>query len=72
MTVISKHAIKRLAERRGLKHVQRHINKINSWGLPEDGITIHKGWAYVTRGGVLVTVHGTKELAQICREGEDK
>ena len=56
MTIISKHAKQRLIERRGVKHMIRHINKINSWGLPDDGITEHKGWRYVTRGGVLVTV----------------
>lgn len=54
--IISKHAMRRLVERRGVKHMERHINKILSWGLPDNGVTEHNGWRYVTRGGVLVTV----------------
>lgn len=54
--IITKHARERLMQRRKVKHMNRHINKINSWGLPADGVTEHKGWRYVTRGGVLVTV----------------
>ena len=65
MTIISNHAKKRLKERRGVKHMNRHINKINSWGLPANGVTEHKGWRYVTRGGVLVTVlPRTKEYVE--------
>ena len=53
---ISFHAIERLQERRQLAHLLRHCNKIRSWNLPRDGETIHKGYKYVTRGGVLITV----------------
>ena len=53
---ITKHAMERLADRRGVKHMIRHIHKINSWGLPPNGRTEHKGWRYVTQGGALVTV----------------
>ena len=56
MIIISNHAKKRLIERRGVKHMIRHINKIQSWNLPNNGITEHKGWRYITRDGVLVTV----------------
>lgn len=56
MIIISKHAKERLVQRRGVKHMQRHINKIQSWGLPDDGETWHKGYRYITKGGVLVTV----------------
>ena len=42
--LITKHARERLMQRRGVKHMNRHINKINSWGLPSDGVTEHKGW----------------------------
>jgi len=56
MIIISKHARERLVQRRGVKHMQRHINKIQGWGLPTDGDTWHKGFIYITRGGVLVTV----------------
>lgn len=68
MVIISKHAKERLAQRRKVKHMERHINKINSWNLPDNGITYHKGWKYITRDGVLVTVCGTKELAKKSRE----
>lgn len=59
--IVSKHAMERLVQRRGVKHMERHINKINSWGLARDGITVHKGWQYITRGGVLVTVLPPKD-----------
>ena len=56
MTIISNHAKERLAQRRGVKHIERHINKIQKWGLPDNGSTLHKGYRYITRDGVLVTV----------------
>ena len=56
ITAITFHAIKRLGERRKVEHLQRHVNKIQKWDLPSDGITEHKGYRYVTRGGVLITV----------------
>ena len=56
ITAITFHAIKRLSERRNLTHLERHINKIQKWNLPPDGITDHKGYRYVTREGVLITV----------------
>ena len=49
-------AIERLQERRSLTHLTRHINKIRKWNLPETGETTHKGFRYITRDGVLVTV----------------
>lgn len=58
---ISFHAIERLQERRGCVHLLRHINKIKKWDLPRDGETYHKGFKYVTRGGVLVTVYPCDE-----------
>ena len=48
---ISFHAIERLQQRRGLTHLLRHLHKIQSWNLPRDGETFHKGFKYVTRGG---------------------
>lgn len=48
---ITFHAIDRLQERRKLEHLVRHLNKIRKWNLPDEGITEHKGWRYVTRGG---------------------
>ena len=69
--IISKHALERLQQRRNLKHIGRHINKINSWGLPVDGITEHKGYRYVTKNGVLVTVlPPTKTFYRQLRLGE--
>lgn len=60
--IISKHAKERLVQRRKVKHMKRHLNKIRSWKLPRDGVTDHKGWFYITRGGVLVTVYrGSRE-----------
>ena len=56
ITKISYHAQKRLFQRRGCVHLQRHLNKMNKWPLPDDGDTLHKGYRYITRGGVLVTV----------------
>ena len=53
---ISFHAIERLSERRGCAHLLRHINKIQKWNLPADGVTDHKGYKYVTRNGILITV----------------
>ena len=65
---ITFHAIERLQERRGLTHLLRHINRIKRWGLPDDGITIHKGFRYITRGGVLVTVYPDKETFKKYKE----
>lgn len=56
ITAITFHAIERLQQRRKLEHLLRHINKIRKWNLPRDGITGHKGYRYVTREGVLITV----------------
>lgn len=56
ITAITFHAIQRLGERRNVEHLKRHINKIQKWNLPDDGITEHSGYRYVTRDGVLVTV----------------
>lgn len=58
---ITFHAIQRLGERRNCVHLIRHINKIRRWGLPDDGEIVHKGFRYVTRGGVLITVIPDKE-----------
>lgn len=71
VTCITFHAIQRLSERRECKHLLRHVNKIRGWGLPDDGITEHKGYRYVTRGGVLVTVLPRKDsyLRQMRMEG---
>lgn len=54
--IISKHARMRLIERRKVKHMVRHINKIKSWNPPENGCLEHKGWRYIFRDNVLVTV----------------
>ena len=54
--VVTKHAKRRLIERRGVKRLDRHIRKIQKWNLPADGITIHGGWRYITSGGALLTV----------------
>lgn len=58
---ISFHAIERLQQRRDLAHLLRHVNKIRKWNLPRDGETLHKGFKYVTRDGVLVTVYPCNE-----------
>lgn len=55
-TAITFHAIERLQERRNITHLLRHIRKIQKWHLPDTGITEHKGYRYVTREGVLITV----------------
>ena len=65
---ISFHAIERLQERRGCVHLLRHINKIKKWNLPRDGETCHKGFKYVTRGGVLVTVYPCDEAIRQYKE----
>ena len=65
---ITFHAIQRLGERRGCIHLIRHINKIRRWGLPDDGETVRKGFKYVTRGGVLITVVPDKEYHKRLRE----
>lgn len=56
ITAISFHAIERLQERRKLDHLLRHINKIRKWNLPPNGLTIHKGYGYVTKNGILITI----------------
>ena len=54
--IISKHAKERLLERRNIKHWTRHENKIKSWNLPQNGIYMRKGWRYVIKDNVLLTV----------------
>lgn len=66
--VLSKHTEQRLKQRRKVKHMQRHINKLNSWGFGQNGIYLHKGWRYVIRDGVVVTVYGGQELKELCRQ----
>ena len=56
ISAISFHAVQRLQERRNCEHLLRHLNKIQKWDLPRTGETIHKGFRYITRDGVLVTV----------------
>ena len=56
ITAITFHAIERLQERRNCEHLLRHLNKVRKWDLPDDGITEHSGYRYVTRSKVLVTV----------------
>lgn len=56
ITAITFHAVERLQQRRNCEHLLRHLNKIRKWNLPETGITEHKGYRYVTRDGVLITV----------------
>ncbi|MBR2586996.1 hypothetical protein IKE71_01320 [Candidatus Saccharibacteria bacterium] len=53
---LSIHSIERLSERRQLQHFVQHIHKMQGWGMPDDGIFVHKGYRYVMREGVLVTV----------------
>jgi len=51
------HAIDRLRERRGISHVQEHLDMIRECNLPSDGIFEHvDGWRYVVKDGVLVTI----------------
>lgn len=66
---ISFHAIERLQERRGCVHLLRHLNKVRKWNLPPNGTTTHKGYDYITREGVLVTVIPNREA---CREHKKK
>lgn len=53
---ISIHALERLRERRNLVHLIPHVHKMQKWGMPETGTFTHKGYRYITRDGVLVTV----------------
>ena len=53
---ISIHALERLNERRQLKHFIPHIHKMQKWGMPDTGTFEHKGYRYITREGVLITV----------------
>lgn len=62
ITAITFHAIDRLVERRKVKHLVRHLNKIRKWDLPADGVTEHNGYKYITRGGVLITVLCPKQV----------
>ena len=66
--IISKHTEERLKQRRKVKHLERHMNKIQKWGFGSDGIFLHKGWRYVVRDGVLVTVYGGKELKEYLKQ----
>ena len=73
VTAITFHAIERLQERRSLTHLTRHISKIRKWNLPETGETTHKGFRYITRDGVLVTVlPPTKEMVHHRKEAEQE
>lgn len=54
ITAVTLHAMNRLATRRGVKHMTSHLNKRRN--LPADGDTEIKGYRYITRGGVLITV----------------
>lgn len=64
---ITFHAIQRLQERRSCTHLLKHINKIRKWDLPENGEYIHKGYRYITKGGVLITViPDKKKLKELC------
>lgn len=65
---ITFHAIERLQERRKLTHLLRHLNKIKKWGLPDTGDTLHNGYRYITRGGVLITVIPDKKTMKEFRE----
>ena len=56
ITAITIHAIDRLQERRQLQHFVQHCHKMQKWGLPDTGETVHNGYRYITRGGVLITV----------------
>lgn len=58
---ITFHAIQRLQERRSCVHLARHLERIKRWGLPDDGDTVHKGYRYITRGGVIITVIPDKQ-----------
>jgi hypothetical protein len=68
MISVSKHAEKRLKQRRKVKHLQRHINKMQKWGFGSDGIFIHKGWRYVIRDNCLITVYGGRELREYLKQ----
>lgn len=72
MRAISIHALERLQERRQLQHFLPHIHKIQRWGgLQDDGIFEHKGWRYVMREGVLITVlPPTREFRRQNKEDE--
>lgn len=73
MRAISIHALERLQERRQLKHFMPHIRKMQRWGMPDDGIFEHKGYRYVMRNGVLVTVlPPTRATRAIYRQGKEK
>lgn len=68
---ISVHALERLQERRQLQHFIPHIHKMQGWGIPDTGTFEHKGYRYITREGVLVTVlPPTKEFRQQNTEDE--
>lgn len=59
---ITFHAIERLSQRRRVEHLWRHLNKVRRWNLPDDGDTVHKGYRYITHGGVLITVIPDKKF----------
>lgn len=54
ITATTIHALDRLVERRGCKHLIGHLKKRRN--LPANGITEIKGYLYITRDGVLITV----------------
>ena len=71
MTAITFHAIDRLNERRQLQHFVQHCHKMQKWGLPDTGETVHNGYRYITRGGVLITViPPSREYRKMNREDE--
>ena len=69
---ITFHAIERLQQRRNCEHLLRHLNKVRKWNLPEDSDTVHKGFRYITRGGVLVTVIPDRKTIKTYQERKVK
>ena len=57
---VSFHAIERLQQRRGCVHLLRHLNKVQKWNAPTNGIVVHKGYKYIIQDGILVTVYPDK------------
>lgn len=59
MSAVSIHALERLAQRRGVVHLVGHLNKVKRTASVEGwetGTYSRKGWRYVLREGVLITV----------------
>lgn len=55
ITAVSIHALERMNKRMGCTHMFRALNRKRD-KIEADGITEIKGWRYVARKGVLVTV----------------